>query len=326
MSNALKVGEIQSGTRIDGVMLLSSSERRQDRNGNDYWQGELKGVDRQSVVARFFRPPESAFAIEPQSIVEVRGQADTFRDQLNLKLESIAAVPDAAAIEEFSPTSARDPQTMFAELNAYLEKLQESSPAIAAVCTSVLARGEVAGGITHWWAAQRRHHAFRGGLLEHILEMLALAETLCDLYQELDRDLVLAGCILHDLGKLVELAPRGPEYGYSAAGSLVGHIAICDRWVAEACAEADAGEELTMRLRHLVLSHHGEQAMGAVVEPATPEAMALHLLDYLSSQLRQAVDAVDELGSPGAVNAEGMANRRDWRFQRFWYRGEGQAE
>ncbi|MXY12690.1 MAG: hypothetical protein F4Y46_01410, partial [Chloroflexi bacterium] len=65
MSNALKVAEIQSGTRIDGVMLLSTSERRQDRNGNDYWQGELKGADRQSVVARFFRPPESAFELEP---------------------------------------------------------------------------------------------------------------------------------------------------------------------------------------------------------------------------------------------------------------------
>lgn len=326
MSNALKVSEIQSGTRIDGVMLLSASERRQDRNGNDYWQGELKGADRQSVVARFFRPPESTFELEPGSVVEVRAQADTFRDQLNLKIESIAAVPDAAAIEDFSPSSARDPQAMFAELDAYLDRLRESSPTIAAVCAGVLAREEVAGGITHWWAAQRRHHAFRGGLLEHILEMLALAETLCDLYRELDRDLVLAGCILHDLGKLVELAPRGAEYGYSAPGSLVGHIAICDSWVAEACAEASADEELTMRLRHLVLSHHGEQSMGAVVEPATPEAMALHLLDYLSSQLRQAVDAVEELGSPGAVNAEGMANRRDWRFQRFWYAGSGEAE
>ena len=326
MSTALKVSEIQTGTRIEGVMLLGSSERRQDRNGNDYWQGELKGVDRQSIVARFFRPPESAFALEPGFPVEIRGMADTYRDQLNLKLESIAQVPDTVNVEEFSPTSTRDPQTMLQELDGYLDRLRESSPAIGAVCAGVLAREEVAGGIAHWWAAQRRHHAFRGGLLEHVLEMLALADRLCDLYRELDRDLVYAGCILHDLGKLVELAPRGAEYGYSAAGSLVGHIAICDRWVAEACAEAMAGEELTMRLRHLVLSHHGEQAMGAVVEPATPEAMALHLLDYLSSQLRQAVDAVGELDSPGAANAEGMANRRDWRFQRFWYRGPEAAE
>ena len=326
MSNALKVSEIQSGTRIDGVMLLSTSERRQDKNGNDYWQGELKDVDQKRIVARFFRPPESVFELEPSVAVEIRGFADTFRDQLNLKLDSISAVLDTAVTDTFSPSSTRDPQEMFSQLNAYLDRLQKSSPAIAAVCSSVLAREEVAGGISHWWAAQRRHHAFRGGLLEHVLEMLALADTLCDLYQELDRDLVLAGCILHDLGKLVELTPRGAEYTYSAAGSLVGHIAICDRWVAEACAEANAGEELTMRLRHLVLSHHGEQSMGAVVEPATPEAMALHLLDYLSSQLRQAMDAVGELDSPGAVTPEGMANRRDWRFQRFWYGGPGAAE
>ena len=326
MSTALKVSEIQSGTRVDGVLLLSTSERRQDKNGNDYWQGELKGTDRKSIVARFFRPPESAFALEPGFPVQIRGMADTFRDQLNLKLDSIANVPDASKFDEFTPVSSRGQGEMMDELTAYLDRMQESSPAIAAVCASVLARDEVAGGISHWWAAQRRHHAFRGGLLEHVLEMLALAETLCDCYAELDRDLVFAGCILHDLGKLVELAPRGAEYGYSAAGSLIGHIAICDRWVAEACAEARVGEELAMRLRHLVLSHHGERAMGAVVEPATPEAMAVHLLDYLSSQLRQAVDAVDELGAPGAVNSEGMANRRDWRFQRFWYGGPDPAD
>ncbi len=326
MSTALKVSQIRSGTRIDGVLLLSTSERRSDRNGNDYWQGELKGVDRQSVVARYFRPPESIFELEPGVAVEIRGMADTYREQLNLRLDFIAAVPDTAVADEFTVASAREPQAMMADLGRYLERMTESSPAIAAVCSSVLARGEVAAGVNQWWAAQRRHHAYRGGLLEHVLEMLALADTLCDCYDTLDRDLVLAGCILHDLGKLVELAPRGAEFGYSAAGSLVGHIAICDRWVADACADVEAGPELTMRLRHLVLSHHGERAMGAPVEPVTPEAMALHLLDYLSSQLRQAMDAVEELGTPGAVDAEGMAKRRDWRFGRHWFAGVNSSE
>ena len=326
MSTALKISQIQSGTRIDGVLLLGPYERRRDRNGNDFWQGELKGVDRQIIVARFFRPPESAFELEQGVPVEVRGTADTYREQLNLKLDFLAAASDTAIADEFTTASARDPGAMLADLGRYLDRIAESSPAIAAVCSSVLAREEVAGGLTHWWAAQRRHHNYRGGLLEHVLEMLALADTLCDCYGELDRDLVFAGCILHDLGKLVELAPRGAEFGYSAAGSLVGHISICDRWVAEACAEIEAGPELTIQLRHLVLSHHGERAMGAPVEPATREAMAVHLLDYLSSQLRQAVDAVDELGLTGAVDAEGMARRRDWRFGRHWYGGAGSVE
>ena len=300
-------------------MLLVGSERRQDRNGNPYWQGELKGTDQLSIVARFFRPPEAAFELPVGKAVGIRASVDTFRDQMNLKLEAIASVQDPAVADQFVVASSRDRREMFGELDGYIDQIAESSPEIAAVCGVVLARDEVAAGIEQWPAASRRHHAYLGGLIEHVLEMLALATTLCQQYRELDRDLVYAGCILHDLGKLVELTPRGTEFAYSAPGSLVGHIAICDSWVASACAEVGTSPELAMQLRHLVLSHHGERAMGASVEPATAEAMALHLLDYLSSQLRQAVDATREIAAPNAVDDEGMARRRDWRFGRFWY-------
>ncbi len=316
---ALRVSDIIAGGRIEGVLLLTGGERRTDRNGNDYWQGTFKGIDQQTVVGRYFRPPPEAFDLAVGEPLLVGAGADTFRDQLNLKITSLQPVDDPNLRDEFVQASRHDRDSMVDDLKNFLDAIED--PQIGAIVAAVLARQEVAGGVRDWPAAKIRHHSYVGGLIEHALEMLELAQTLCDVYPGLRRDLVYAGCILHDLGKLVELAPQGAEFVYSAEGSLVGHIAIADRWVAEACAEAGAAPELTIQLRHLVLSHHGERANGAPVEPATAEAMALHLLDYLSSQMRSATDASDEAGL--VADADGMSRKQDWRFKRYWFSKPG---
>jgi 3'-5' exoribonuclease len=130
------------------------------------------------------------------------------------------------------------------------------------------------------------HHAYRGGLLEHVLKLAEVGETLARAYGA-DADLLLAGAVLHDIGKLEELTYDGVA-SYSRAGNLVGHITIGVSMVREAAA-AIAGfpDGLRHRIEHLVVSHHGERELGSPVEPMTAEAFILSAIDDLDARLHQ---------------------------------------
>ena len=148
-------------------------------------------------------------------------------------------------------------------------------------------------------AAKSMHHAFLGGLLEHTLSVLAMAEKACAHYQELNRDLVVAGVLLHDVGKTAELTYQR-SFGYSDAGNLIGHISMETEWITgTAAAIPDFPEELRLQILHLVLSHHGKLEYGSPVLPKTPEALLLHYLDDLDGKLEAMFRGIREDSSPG---------------------------
>jgi len=128
----------------------------------------------------------------------------------------------------------------------------------------------------------------------------------------------VAGCIVHDIGKIAELGV-GASFQYTAEGAMVGHIVLGDEMVARACRSVDCSPETTLRLRHMVLSHHGEKEWGSPVVPSTAEAMALHHLDQVSSQVRQAIDAVAR-GSKNIDDSGISAWDRMW--SRTWFVGD----
>src|SRR6185295_9580222 len=136
-------------------------------------------------------------------------------------------------------------------------------------------------------AAKSMHHAYRGGLLEHVVSMGELSVLLCSHYPELDRDLLLVGVLFHDLGKLLELGAM-PANDYTLEGRLVGHVVIGRDLLRDRCAVIPGfPADLQLQLEHLVLSHQGTREFGAVVEPMTPEAQALHFVDDLDSKMNQ---------------------------------------
>ena len=133
-------------------------------------------------------------------------------------------------------------------------------------------------------AAKSIHHAHRGGLREHTLSVLRLAEKVCDHYPQLDRDLVLAGALLHDIGKTRELTAAGEDY--TDEGKLVGHLVLTCQLIREKAARiADFPRELEWRITHLVVAHHGRREYGSPKEPVTLEAMAVHALDDLDTRM-----------------------------------------
>jgi len=134
-------------------------------------------------------------------------------------------------------------------------------------------------------AAKSIHHAFAGGLCEHTLSVLQLGWRVCDHYPQLDRDLVTAGCLLHDIGKAREISPE-PGFEYTDEGKLVGHLVLTCQLIREKAARIpDFSRELEWRVTHLVAAHHGRREYGSPKEPVTLEAMVVHALDELDTRV-----------------------------------------
>jgi 3'-5' exoribonuclease len=148
-------------------------------------------------------------------------------------------------------------------------------------------------------AAKSLHHVYLGGLLEHTLSVAGMAVRACEHYPAINRDLLLAGVFLHDLGKTSELTYLR-SFGYSDAGNLIGHISMESEWISRQIAQIpNFPEELKMQILHIVLAHHGKLEFGSPVLPKTPEALLLHYLDDLDGKLESMFRAIGEEAGSG---------------------------
>jgi 3'-5' exoribonuclease len=174
-------------------------------------------------------------------------------------------------------------EQMFEEIRGLAAQARNAH--VRALLLSFLDDPELRSGFLRAPAAKSIHHAFAGGLCEHTLSVLQLGWRVCDHYPQLDRDLVTAGCILHDIGKAREISPE-PGFEYTDEGKLVGHLVLTCQLVREKAARiADFPRELEWRVTHLVVAHHGRHEYGSPREPATLEAMVVHALDELDTRM-----------------------------------------
>jgi 3'-5' exoribonuclease len=183
---------------------------------------------------------------------------------------------------------------MWVELDAHLQEVTD--PFLRVLLNRIV--GDHAPQLREWPAALQVHHAYRGGLLEHVVRMIGIGRVLARAYGA-SEDLVTAGVVVHDIGKLQELSYSGGVTSYSREGNLVGHIGLGLILVREA-AHGISGfpEDLRTHLEHLVLSHHGSKERGSPVEPKTLEAFILSAVDELDSRINQVERAVRE--DPGS--------------------------
>jgi 3'-5' exoribonuclease len=184
---------------------------------------------------------------------------------------------------DYFPSSSRDPAEMWTELRATVAAM--SNPHLKALVEALLDDEEVARRFRRAPAAKQIHHAYLGGLLEHVLSLCALARVAAAHYPKIDYDLLLAGVLLHDIGKIYELNyERG--FSYSDDGQLLGHIAIAQRMVAEKLRGLpDFPARLRSLVEHMILSHHGQLEFGSPKLPQFPEALLLHYLDDMDSKM-----------------------------------------
>jgi 3'-5' exoribonuclease len=286
------VTELAAQTTIDQTFLATRKQLRPNRHGQLYLQVEL--ADRSgSITGRLWNASEEQFdAFEEGDYVRVEGTTQLYSGAMQIIVTMVERVDPTSVDEaEFRVLSLDTVAGLRQELTEILETIAPGP--LRAVVDGVLADDGLMQAICRSPAGVKQHHAYAGGLLEHLVTLLRLADRVAPLYPDLDRELLMVGVLFHDIGKTVELeSERGMSY--TDAGQLLGHVvlglAILDRKISEG--ERQMGEpfdpELGLRLKHMVASHHGEYEFGAARLPMTLEAVALHQIDMLDSRMATA--------------------------------------
>ena len=280
------IAEWKAGESVQGFALVRRREERRDKGGRSYLDLELADASGAIPAKAWSDSAALRESFAAGEFVKFRGQVQAYREQLQLKLDQCRRATAADHADGFDesalvPSTREDPEALTSRLEELLATLER--PVARELARAALDRHGAA--LRVHPAAKSIHHAFRGGLLEHTVSMLGLADRVAGHYPELDRDLLLLGVLFHDLGKTIELGEM-PGSDYTAAGRLVGHIVLGRDLVRELAAGiAGFPAELLLQLEHLVLSHQGRQEFGSPVVPSTAEALALHAIDDLDSKL-----------------------------------------
>jgi 3'-5' exoribonuclease len=294
------VRELKPEEVATAVFLVQSKEIRQKRTGEPYLSLTLSDRTGDVEARMWDNVAEVMDTFDRDHFVKIRGQLQIYNTRPQLIIHRIRRIEDAEVdFADFFPASTRDSGEMWSELrqivaeipNLELRKLLDAfldDPAIAA-------RYRVAP------AAKSIHHAFRSGLLEHVLSLCALARPIAAHYKMVDWSLLITGVVLHDIGKIYELTyERG--FGYSTEGQLIGHISIALRMLSDKLrAFPDFPEKLRTLVEHMILSHHGKLEFGSPRVPLFPEALLLHYLDDMDSKM-ECMRATVEKGA----QAEGL--------------------
>jgi len=288
-----RVTELAAQTQLDQVFLATRKQLRPNRNGQLYLQVEL--ADRSgSITGRMWNASDDDFeAFDEGDYVRVEGAVQLYSGALQIIVSAIGRVdPRSIDESEFRVLSTADIDRLAAELSGLLAGV--SRPPLRLLVDELLADAALMAAFKRSPAGVKQHHAHTGGLLEHVVNLLRLADRVAPLYPDLDRELLLVGVLVHDIGKTLELeSERG--FSYTDAGQLLGHVLLGLELVDEKlrAVEARTGEpydaETEVRVKHMIASHHGEYAFGAPKLPMTLEAIALHHIDQLDARMAATV-------------------------------------
>lgn len=279
------IHNLHEGDQVDDLFLVKSVRLAETRTGKPYLSLVL--ADKSGEISG---PAwDNAEALEkiasPGKVVRVHGAVQTFRDRLQLKVDHLEEIEkDSYRLNDFVAASSRNPASMESELEACIVEVE--NPFIRKLLKKIFAATEVGERFQSAPAAKGIHHAYLGGLLEHSLSMARVASLLADHYPGIDKDLMIAGALLHDVGKTVELENEAGVIDYTDIGRLKGHVVIgCEFIGSIADTIADFPPEVLIHLQHLVLSHHGKQDFGSPVVPMTAEALLLSFIDDLDAKM-----------------------------------------
>ncbi|MDN7243456.1 3'-5' exoribonuclease YhaM [Planococcus sp. N028] len=270
------------GETIDEFLLIKQSIKGVTTTGNPFISLVLqdKSGDIEAKLWDTKEEQEKMFAAE--TIVRVGGEIHNYRGKNQLRIKSIrpAKPEENQSIADLMPSSEKSTEELSEEVMSYLFEMQ--NPQIQRITRHILKKYQ------HQFftfpAATRNHHDYVSGLADHVVSMLQLGKALCGIYPTLNKDLLYAGIILHDIGKVFELS--GPiATTYTVEGNLIGHISIMVTEISKTAEELEIDGEEVMLLQHLVLSHHGKEEWGSPKRPMIKEAEILHYIDNIDAKM-----------------------------------------
>ena len=275
--------------KIDQTFLAAQKQLRPNKNGNLYLQVDLS--DRTgSIAGRMWNAGDHEYrSFEDGDYVRVEGNTQLFQGQLQLIVSKIGkAKPEEVDEADFMPLTPAELDRLVIRLTTHLRGMQNLSLRNLAEC--FLTDATFMGKLLRCPAGVKNHHAYVGGLLHHIVQLMDLVTAVRPLYPQIDGDLLLMGAFVHDMGKIDELS-YDKGFAYTDEGQLIGHLVMAVSTLEQKVREAEklSGEpfpaETVLRLKHMIVSHHGEYEFGSPKLPMTLEAVALHLLDNLDAKM-----------------------------------------
>lgn len=282
----------EKSNTVEGFALVRRVEKKTTVKGSSFLDMILADKDGQ-INAKIWDYNENVQGVfEINSIVKVRGSISVYNGDDQLKIDKIRKVIDSdnINIEDYVPSADYDGTAMFDELTSIIENFSDED--LKKLTLGLL--NESKEKLLYFPAAFKLHHAIRSGLLMHTLSIVRLAQGVCKIYPFVDSDLLICGATLHDIGKTVEfkVSSFGIADGYTADGTLIGHIVRGAMAVRNMGEKLGVPEEKIMLVEHMILSHHGEPEYGAAVRPMFLEAEILSELDLMDARIYEIWEAV----------------------------------
>ena len=316
------ITELPQQTPIDQTFLATHKQLRPNRNGQLYLQVELADKSG-TITGRLWNASDDDYgAFEDGDYVRVEGHTQLYSGSLQLIISAIErADPRTVDESEFLVLSKNDVVRLEAELATILATIR--TVPLKALVDEILADGPLMEAFRRTPAGVKHHHAYAGGLLDHVVNLLRLADRVAPLYPALDRDLLLVGVLVHDIGKTVELESLH-GFSYTDVGQLLGHVLlgleIVDAKIRmiEARTSQRFDAEVAVRVKHMIASHHGQYEFGSPKLPMTLEAMALHHLDHLDAKMAGTIQLLQN----EATAEDGWTQYQQSQGRKF-FRGRG---
>jgi len=316
------IAELPPQTQFDQTFLATHKQLRPNRNGQFYLQVELADKSG-TITGRLWNASDEDFsAFEDGDYVRVEGHTQLYSGSLQVIITAIGrADPRTIDESEFQVLSKNDLVRLEAELATILSSIR--SPPLKALADEILADAPLVAALRRTPAGVKHHHAYAGGLLDHVVNLLRLADRVAPLYPELDRDLLLVGVLVHDIGKVRELESL-QGFSYTDEGQLLGHVLLGLEMIDAKirAIEARTGQpfdpEAAVRVKHMIASHHGQYEFGAPKLPMTLEAVALHHLDHLDAKMAGTI----QLLRNEATAEDGWTQYQQSQGRKF-FRGRG---
>jgi len=316
------ITELQPQTQIDQVFLATHKQLRPNRNGQLYLQVDLADKSG-AITGRLWNASDDDYnAFDDGDYVRVEGHTQLYSGALQIIITAIErADPRTIDESEFQVLSQNDLVRLEAELATILGSI--GSAPLKALADEILADSPLVAALRRTPAGVKHHHAYAGGLLDHVVNLLRLADRVAPLYPELDRDLLLVGVLVHDIGKVRELESL-QGFSYTDEGQLLGHVLlgleIVDAKIR--AVEHRTGRpfdvEAAVRVKHMIASHHGQYEFGAPKLPMTLEAIALHHLDHMDAKLASTIQLLQ-----AEASIEGGWTQYQQAHGRKFFRGRG---
>ncbi len=280
------INTLKDGDSIRTVYLCKTKRTGIARNGKSYETLTLQ--DKTGTLdGKIWDPASGGIGeFEEMDFVEIYGDIRTFNNALQLNIKQIRkANEDEYSVSDYLSATDKDVEKMYAKLLAYADSV-ENKYLHRLLDMFFREDKDFTAAFKERSAARSVHHSYMGGLLEHTLAVTRLCEYLASAYPVLNRNLLIAAAIFHDIGKVNELSPM-PQNEYTDDGQLLGHIVIGAEMIDLAARKIDGfPPRLESELKHCILSHHGEFEFGSPKKPALPEAVALHYADNIDAKMQ----------------------------------------